>query len=253
MQHLGWSTRWIWIGSTVLGPRFVLHPSRRARAHRPGHHEPCLGCRSVRFPPASLSAILPRGAAGCGFRALPESAKLRCNYTKFGVAVTGSERKRGSDASAATAVSPAETLDLENYVPFFLGAIANKWTAVSSRTYRSNFDLGIGEWRILASLAASGSATSLAVAKLVKMDAGAVSRAIRVLEERGLVIPLPGRFVGRSRPYAMTADGVEMFGALKVIALKREQRLLEPLSDDERKHLLRLLACVYDHLEDIER
>lgn len=158
----------------------------------------------------------------------------------------------GSDRGGNNVRVPAQPLDLGAYVPFFLGAIANKWTAASSRTYRSKFDLGIGEWRILASLAVSGSATSLGIAKLVKMDTGAVSRAIRLLETRALVTPLPGRYLGRSRPYAMTAAGVAKFEALKALALSREQRLLAPLSDSERRALLGLLARVYDHIDDIE-
>ncbi len=166
--------------------------------------------------------------------------------------MSSSRKDRNINVLDPHPANPVQPLDLEGYVPFFLGAIANRWTALSSKAYRSAFDLGIGEWRILASLAVSGSATSLAVAKLVKMDAGAVSRAIRVLEDRGLVEPLPGRFGGRSRPYAMTPEGRDIFAALKAMALKREQGLLEPLSAPERQELLRLLARLYDHLEDLE-
>jgi DNA-binding MarR family transcriptional regulator len=84
------------------------------------------------------------------------------------------------------------------------------------------------------------------------MDAGAVSRAIRLLEERGLVVPLAGRFAGRSRPYAMTPPGVEVYAAMKASALAREQQLLVPLSDTERRELLRLLGRLYDGLDDID-
>lgn len=147
---------------------------------------------------------------------------------------------------------PAEPMRLERYVPFFLGAIANKWTAVSSRTYRAQFDLGVGEWRILASLAVQGSATSLAIVKLVKMDAGAVSRGMRVLEERGLVTPMPGRFAGRTKPYVLTPQGVDMFEKIRATALKREQRLLAPLSPPDQEELLKLLSRLYDNLDEID-
>jgi DNA-binding MarR family transcriptional regulator len=166
--------------------------------------------------------------------------------------MSNSKQGAGGRAPKGRAASPAGPLDLRGYAPFYLGAIANKWTALSSNEYRAAFDLGIGEWRILASLAVMGSATSLAVATLVKMDPGAVSRGLRVLEERALVQPLPGRFAGRSRPYEMTAAGQEMHATLQAMALRREQRLLEPLSMPERKELLRLLARLYDHLEDVE-
>jgi DNA-binding MarR family transcriptional regulator len=163
-----------------------------------------------------------------------------------------SSKRRRPNEPEEIAGSPADPLNLKGYAPFYLGAIANRWTALSSKEYRSRFDLGIGEWRILASLAVRGSATSLAIATLVKMDAGAVSRGVRLLEERALIEPLPGRFAGRSRPYVLTTAGREAYDALKVMALQRERRLLEPLSVSERKELLRLLARIYEHLEELD-
>ncbi len=147
---------------------------------------------------------------------------------------------------------PSNPMRLERYVPFFLGAIANRWTAVSSKSYREKFDLGIGEWRILASLAVLGSATSLAIAKLVKMDGGAVSRGIRVLEARGLVKPLPGRFAGRTRPYALTEAGLAQFEEMMALALAREQKLLSRLTPEDRSALLRLLAQLYEILDELQ-
>lgn len=147
----------------------------------------------------------------------------------------------------------SDPIDLRSYVPFFLGAIAYKWTAVSSRAYRDAHDIGIGDWRVLASLAVYESATSLTVSKLVKMDGGAVSRSIRFLEERSLVSPVEGRFVGRSRPYRMTAQGAAVYESVKASAFQREEALLAPLNSDERQQLLTLLGKLYDNLDEIDR
>jgi len=145
-----------------------------------------------------------------------------------------------------------EPISLNEYVPFFLGSIANRWTAVSSKAYRSKFKLGIGEWRILASLAVTVEATALEITTLLKMDSGHVSRAMRVLEKRKLVQPVPGRFAGRNKPYMLTEQGVVAFSEMKTMALAREQKLLAPLDDEQRKLLLDLLGHLYGHLDEIE-
>jgi len=165
-------------------------------------------------------------------------------------------RVRADDADSALAPSDElkiSPIRLESYVPFFLGSIANKWTAVSSRAYRDRFDLGIGEWRVLASLAVKDAASSIEISKLVKMDNGAVSRSMRVLEERGLVLPLKGRFTGRTKPYLLTERGTQTFEAMKAMALEREQKLLDPLDPDQRTKLLQLLSELYRTLDDLDQ
>jgi len=143
-------------------------------------------------------------------------------------------------------------LDLNGYFPFFLGTIANKWTSSSSRIYLREFGVGIVEWRILVSLRAFETATSLDIGNLVGSDPAAISRGIRNLESRGLVIPVEGRFPGRTKPYQLTSEGRALFERIREVALKREEILVQDLDQEERIQFLHLLKKVHARLKDIQ-
>lgn len=147
----------------------------------------------------------------------------------------------------------SHALDLDGYVPFFLTVIANRWTASSSQDYRREFGLGIGEWRILASIGALGAATSLDVVNLVGMDPGAVSRAMHVLEERELVTPVQGKFAGRNKPYRMTEAGTTIFLAIRGRATAREALLLQDLTPAERAMLLDFLKRMHLRAPELDK
>ena len=131
-------------------------------------------------------------------------------------------------------------IDLQGYFPFFLGTISNRWTAASSREYLERFGIGIADWRVLASIYSLRSASSNEVVSLIFMDAGAVSRAMARLQELGLVQPVVGKFQGRTKPFEITAKGLDLYAEMQATALEREQRLLDGFSQDEREELLRL-------------
>ncbi|MET0292109.1 MAG: MarR family transcriptional regulator, partial [Steroidobacteraceae bacterium] len=61
-------------------------------------------------------------------------------------------------------------IDLEAYFPFFLGTLSNRWTTTSSRLYLAKFGVGIGEWRVLASIRSLDRASSNEIVNLISMD-----------------------------------------------------------------------------------
>lgn len=141
--------------------------------------------------------------------------------------------------------------DLRSYFPFFLGTISNRWTATSSKLYLEKFGIGIGEWRVLASIQAQGTASSQMVVSLISMDAGAVSRSMAKLAVEGYVSPKRGRFIGRTKPYELTAKGHELYDRLLAIALQREDLLLAGLTSQEREQLLSLMRKVITQIDKL--
>ena len=145
----------------------------------------------------------------------------------------------------------SEPIDLQDYFPFFLGTISNRWTATSSRIYLDQFGVGIGEWRVLASIQALGQASSQQIGGLISMDGAAVSRAVARLEQDGFIARAPGRFVGRTKPYALTEEGRDLYAALREVALAREDQLLGALTPDERRTLIELMRKVMSRIGDL--
>jgi DNA-binding MarR family transcriptional regulator len=145
----------------------------------------------------------------------------------------------------------SDNIELDQYAPFFLGTIANRWTAASSRRYLREFGIGVAEWRVLASLRTLGQATSLDAANLTGMDPAAVTRALTQLQEKGCAEPVAGRFAGRAKPFALTEKGMALYADMRRVALEREAVLLQDLTDDDRKELLRLLRLLHGRLAEL--
>lgn len=146
---------------------------------------------------------------------------------------------------------PNDPIDLRDYFPFFLGTISNRWTTTSSRIYLDRFGIGIGEWRVLASIRSLEQASSQAIVNLIAMDPAAVSRSMAKLESGGFVEPVKGKFAGRTKPYTLTEAGIELHARISDLALQREDQLLSGLDAQEREGLLRLMRKVNEQLGKI--
>lgn len=144
------------------------------------------------------------------------------------------------------------SLNLSEYLPFYVIAIANRWTATSSRTYLRRFGIGIVEWRAIASLGALGVASSLDVVNLVGTDPASVSKAVNNLEARGLVVPVKGKFAGRTKPYELTQRGRGLFREMRQLALRRQDVLTDLLTSDERSQLIGLLKKLHAQLPKLQ-
>ena len=145
----------------------------------------------------------------------------------------------------------SKPFDLQAYFPFFLGTIANRWTTTSSKIYLDKFGIGIGEWRVLASIQAQGGASSQMVVNLISMDAGAVSRSMAKLAAEGLVEPINGRFAGRTKPYQLTDKGHDLYAQLLSMALEREGVLLGELDESEKQLLLQLMRKILRQIDKL--
>lgn len=142
--------------------------------------------------------------------------------------------------------------DITGYVPFWLTAIANKWTASTSRQFRSEFDIGITEWRVLLALDNLQVARALDVCNLTGTDTSAVSKAVQSLLARGYIEQVAGSFVGRNRPLALTKAGGDLLTRASGIALGFEERLLAGLDLEERLQLLIILQKIHEHPTSFE-
>lgn len=140
-------------------------------------------------------------------------------------------------------------IDLKIYFPFYLGTISNRWTTTSSRIYLKKFGIGIGDWRVLASILSLKRASSSEVVELISMDAGAVSRSVGRLLAENLLRPVAGKFAGRTKPFELTEGGRRLYSAIQRTAIARENLLLGSLSAAERRALLELMRKVHSRLD----
>ena len=140
----------------------------------------------------------------------------------------------------------AGTGNLAGFLPYQLSVASNAVSGLIAERYRKRFGLKIPEWRVMAVLgdaaAPRGTMTQRALTAATVMDKVAVNRAVKVLEERGLVARVPNPVDGRSHLLALTGEGRAIHGEVMPLARATERELLAGLAPGEEAMLRRLLS-----------
>ncbi|GGF66771.1 MarR family winged helix-turn-helix transcriptional regulator [Alteromonas lipolytica] len=132
-------------------------------------------------------------------------------------------------------------LDLERYVPGLITFLANKLSASASNLYRKEFGVGIVEWRIMALLAVEQNITANYICSVIGLDKALVSRTVKQMKSSGFITLEKSSTDSRYSLIALTKEGIKLHNDIIKVALAREKRLLEVLSDDESDMLINLL------------
>ena len=153
------------------------------------------------------------------------------------------------DAAGTEPLTGRDSLDLENYVPYYINMLSNKLTRGSSRIYLAKFGIGVIEWRILGFLKNKNLCTTNEICQTLAIDKAAASRALQQLEKKSLVRIVP--VDRRQNVLSMTAEGAHLHAKVLPVALERENILLSALSSDERKILLGLLRKLRSNISKL--
>lgn len=144
------------------------------------------------------------------------------------------------------------TGELAGFLPYQLSVTSNAVSGLIAERYRKRFGLKIPEWRVMAVLGDAGTAgggadgamTQRALTAATVMDKVAVNRAVKVLEDRGLIARVPNPGDGRSHLLALTGEGRAIHAEVMPLARATEADLLADLAPDEQEALRRLLASL---------
>ncbi|NCP12630.1 MAG: winged helix-turn-helix transcriptional regulator [Sphingomonadales bacterium] len=137
-----------------------------------------------------------------------------------------------------------DTGDLAEFLPYQLSIASNAVSGLIAERYRKRFGLKIPEWRVMAVLGDRGSTTQRALTAAILMDKVAVNRAVKVLEERGLIARVPNPGDGRSHLLALTPEGRAIHAEVMPLARATERELLADLAPGEEDALRRLLGVL---------
>jgi len=132
--------------------------------------------------------------------------------------------------------------ELAGFLPYQLSVTSNAVSSLIAERYRKRFGLKIPEWRVMAVLGDAGTMTQRALTAATVMDKVAVNRAVKVLEDRGLIARVPNPGDGRSHLLALTAEGQAIHAEVMPLARATERELLEGFGAAEEASLRDLLA-----------
>jgi DNA-binding MarR family transcriptional regulator len=140
-----------------------------------------------------------------------------------------------------------KTLDLDRYVPGLLLWLSNKVAASAASLYRSRFDIGVTDWRVLSYFEVYPWSTASKACELMGLDKAAVSRSIAFLQECGRLRSRPSGL--RKIEYHTTASGRKLHDEVFRLASAREEALLTGFSLAERDKLIDMMHRLLVNLD----
>lgn len=114
-------------------------------------------------------------------------------------------------------------------------------------------DYSLTEVRLLFELNEHDGATASEIGHKLRLDAGYLSRMLKIFERHGLIVRRRRRTDARQVSIHLTSEGKQTFAHLNERATEQIQSLLEPLRPGERSRLARNLEQVQKALEREER
>ena len=108
---------------------------------------------------------------------------------------------------------------------------------VTARQLHREFGLNVAQWRVLAFIGLSGPSTASKIVAGAEADPGEVSRAVRVLVAKGLVIRGRAHCSGRRKLIAQTEAGRELFERVRERRRAYFERIERPVAAADRERL----------------
>lgn len=146
-----------------------------------------------------------------------------------------------------------DTGQLAGFLPYQLSVASNAVSSLIAERYRKRFGLKIPEWRVMAVLGDAGTMTQRALTAATLMDKVAVNRAVKVLEERGLIARVPNPEDGRSHLLELTGEGRAIHAEVMPLAQATERELLGGLALGEEQMLRSLLVGLRHRAQQLAR
>jgi len=145
--------------------------------------------------------------------------------------------RRAGEATAERAgphVAPREQTNLPEHLPYQLVHVSALLSLGVTRLFQAQFDLGIREWRVLALLGYYGPLSPSGLVGRAAFDKATVSRAIKRLEQDGLVVREPSPEPGARQIIHLTEAGAALHDRVAPISRLRRRIVESALTEKER-------------------
>ncbi|GAA78304.1 MarR family winged helix-turn-helix transcriptional regulator [Pseudoalteromonas sp. BSi20495] len=124
-------------------------------------------------------------------------------------------------------------IDLATFLPYQLTNIATRVSNDFAEVYQTKYGLNIPQWRILANLAQYGQSNAKDLCTQANMDKSTVSRAVKVLIDKGLVKSELNAQDKRAALLVLSKAGQSLYENIAPDALNWEKQLLSTLTNEE--------------------
>ncbi|MDK2597327.1 MarR family winged helix-turn-helix transcriptional regulator [Pseudoalteromonas obscura] len=131
-------------------------------------------------------------------------------------------------------MSKPTILDISQFLPYQLVSLSAQVSEDFAQVYNQEAGLTQAQWRVLSHVLNIEFATARQICELANMDKSTVSRAIKQLEEKGLIGLNKHPDDKRATVLQATPSGINLYEMLTPKAKEWEQALLSNFSESEK-------------------
>ncbi len=146
----------------------------------------------------------------------------------------------------------SRSLILNQFLPYRMVNIAKRISDSCSEIYFNDFSISIPEWRILARLAEDDRQNARDIGDVTFMDKSKVSRAVKLLEDKGYLFKEKDSKDNRATYLSLTKTGRQLYHDIAPRALDWEGQLISALDIKEYRDLLQTLEKLDRQLDAID-
>jgi DNA-binding MarR family transcriptional regulator len=154
------------------------------------------------------------------------------------------KNKDRNGADGRSGVLPDTTFELRSFFPYRVRIFYRAVSSSVTQIYSSLFGLSVSEWRTMAVLGPYRALSASEIVEQSSMDKVNVSRAITGLRKAGMLKRDVDGDDRRRSVLRLTERGREVYNILVPKVLDLEERLLEGVTQEERKTLVTLMEKV---------
>lgn len=147
---------------------------------------------------------------------------------------------------------PALTIPLNQMVTFRVSRLHSKIIAQGSRMLMESAGISLMQWRVLVTLETSGRVTPAEIVRRTGLDKSQLSRTIKGMVADGLLTSEPSETDHRAHLIDVTEKGADLFRKARPHMRRRQQRLIEALTETELEVLYRVFDKLEQSIDDME-
>lgn len=114
------------------------------------------------------------------------------------------------------------------------------------------FGVNFREWRLLSAIGRMGPQTARQIVDIIHQDKATISRAVKDLSDRALIVKLPNKKHKRSPLIWFSEQGKALYDKILPVVTSQAEDLTQVLTRDEKRRLCELLDKLKDHIEEID-
>jgi DNA-binding MarR family transcriptional regulator len=140
------------------------------------------------------------------------------------------------------------TLDLQQFLPYSLTNIAMQMSEQFSELYQQQFNLTVPQWRVIANLAQYGECSAKELCDMAQMDKSTVSRAVKSLLSRELIVAKANPTDKRASLLSLSAGGIALHEQIVPLANEWQARLVSGLDSQALQQFMDTLSTLSEQL-----